>query len=48
MITICTDKGYEFARAEAKKHLGAAHISIVSFVRGEPAKRFYVFRGSVR
>ena len=45
MITIRTDKGYEFARSQGPK---SAHITLVFFVTGEPTMRDYVFRGGGR
>lgn len=48
MVTIRTDKGYEFARNEARKLIGSfAHISTIFFVTGEPASRDYVFKSGV-
>lgn len=49
MLTIRTDRGFEFARAEARKQMQSALISVVLFVNGEPTMRDYVFRsGSAR
>lgn len=49
MITIRTDKGFDFAKAEAHKRMASALISVIYFVNGDPASRDYVFRsGSTR
>lgn len=48
MITVRTDRGADFARAEALCISGAhrVYISTVFYVEGEPTMRDFVFRTS--